>query len=367
MSKTAALFPALLLLASLTVRAEPLKLHVVPLDGVSSYRLLWMSMDDEGFIWVGSIHRVIHRYDPRTGSIETIKLPFDSTTSSCICAGRKVYLLGQSYPRLMVYHRDEKRFTEHDYPSPKPDVWYGTDLVEGRYLYLIDRGHVGVVKWDTQSDTGTVVRSPYKIGMPTSARYEPRDGAVWCAAWRMNGDIYQPIAIQRLDPKTDTFTGYYPWPDDDDAKLEPYTDPADIYFLPYTLNGKLAPFNLKTKRWHKFVDVPEYGKRFGFLGGGMPHSDGKIFFPISTYDGDDVGVDGKPYHFCNAVLQFDPATRTFEFPTLDVPGAYYQVAYLLSAGGEFFATGVNIFQPDGTLQQTKAGQAVFWQTRPPAK
>lgn len=355
---------AILALAA-TARAAAPEMHIVPLDGVKSYRLLWMSMDDDGYIWVGSIHRVIHRYDPRTGTIETIKLPFDSSTSACICAGRKVYLLGQKYPKLMVYHRDEKRFSEHAYPSANPDVWYGTELVGGRYLYLVDRGSAGVVKWDTQSETGTVIPYPYKTTLPTSARFEPRDGTVWCSVWQASKGEYIPIGIAQLDPKSDTFQGYYPWPKDDDATLEPYTDARNIWFLPYTLKGKLVPFDLKAKRWCKSVDIPEYGKRFGFVGGGMPHVDGKIYFPISTYDGDDLGVDGKPYHFCNGVLAFDPAARTFEFPTLEVPGAYHQIAYLLSARGEFYATGVNILQPDGTLKQTEAGQAVFWQTLKP--
>src|SRR5438552_2074082 len=40
-----------------------LKLLSVPIP-IHSYRLLLMSMDDEGIIWAGSIHQVIHRYDP---------------------------------------------------------------------------------------------------------------------------------------------------------------------------------------------------------------------------------------------------------------------------------------------------------------
>src|SRR5947209_1996357 len=56
--------------------AEPerLELHVVPVP-VRSYRLLAMSMDPDGFIWAGSIHRTIHRYDPRTGAVESVPLP----------------------------------------------------------------------------------------------------------------------------------------------------------------------------------------------------------------------------------------------------------------------------------------------------
>jgi hypothetical protein len=345
-------------------RAQPLRLHTAPLP-VKSYRLLSMSMDDEGYIWVGSIHRVIHRYDPRTGSIETLPLPFDSSTSACICAGRKVYLLGQSYPKLMIYHRDEKRFSEHAYPSDKPDVWYGTEAGDGRHLYLFDRGSAGIIKWDAQQDTGRVIAYPYKTSLPTSGRYEPRDGGIWCYVWDIAGGRYIPIGIARLDARTDQFTGWYPFPNDD-ATLQPYSHPDATFFIPYTLKGKIVPFDFRAKRFCKFLDVPRYGERFGFLAGPTEHK-GRLYFSISTYNGTDTGCDGKPYHFCNGLLEFDPRARTFDFPTLDAGGAYYQIAYTLSAGGEFYATGVNILQPDGTLKQTEAGQAVFWQTREPDK
>ena len=95
---------------------QKLDLQPVPLP-VKAPRLLGMSMDDDGDIWLGSTHRIIYRYTPRTGAIEEIKLPFDSSTSQTICAGKKVYLLGQSYPRLMIYDRAAKKFSEASLPT----------------------------------------------------------------------------------------------------------------------------------------------------------------------------------------------------------------------------------------------------------
>lgn len=92
------------------------------------------------------------------------------------------------------------------------------------------------------------------------------------------------------------------------------------------MKGKIVPFDFKAKRWCQFLDVPQYGRLFGFMGGPIPHQ-GRYYFSLSTYNGTNTGCDGKPYHFCNAVLEFDPQTRRFEFPTLGVKGAYYQVAY----------------------------------------
>lgn len=355
---------ALLVLAFPAVAAEPaIRLHVVPVP-LKSYRLLAMTMDDDGFIWTGSIHRAIHRYDPRTAAVETVKLPYDSSASSCICVGNKVYVLGQSYPRLIIYDRTTKQFRETPYPGAKPDVWYGTEPIDGN-LYLFDRGGAGLVRWDTKTDTGRVVPWPYAVPIPSAGRYEPRDRAVWCYVWDYGGGKYKPIGVARYDPTADKFTGYYHFPAAD-ADLSEYTDPDATFFLPDTLKGKLYPFDFKAGRWCKPLAVPRFGERFGFIGLAASYR-GKTYFSLSTYNGTETGVDGKPYHFCNGLLEFDPKTRGFAFPTLEVKDAYYQVAYTLAAGGEFFATGSNIREADGRLDQTRAGEVVFWQTRTPTR
>jgi hypothetical protein len=322
-----------------------------------------MSMDEDGFIWLGSTHRVIYRYDPHAGSIDQIPLPYDSSTSNCICAGRKVYLLGQSYPRLIIYDRAQKKFSELDYPSPKPDVWYGTEAIDGRHLYLFDRGTTGVIKWDTQTDSGKVIAYPYETIMPSFGRSVPNDHAIWCAVWDYSKGQYDPVGIARLDLRTDTFTDWFSFPKEDET-LEPFTDSSATIFYPYTLKGKLVPFDFKAKRWCKFLTVPEHGKRFGFIGLATVH-EGRWYFSLSTYNGTAIGCDGKPFHFCNGLLEFDPKAGTFAFPTLEMSNAYYQISYTLRARGHFFATGNNIQEPDGTLNAGKLGEALFWQTLVP--
>ena len=110
--------------------------------------------------------------------------------------------------------------------------------------------------------------------------------------------------------------------------------------------------------------MPRYGERFGFIGLSTPFN-GRYYFSLSTYNGTDTGCDGKPYHFLNSVLEFDPAAQSFDFLTLESENAYYQIAYSLSAGGEFFATGTNIREPGGALNRDRAGEVVFWQTARP--
>jgi outer membrane protein assembly factor BamB len=357
-----AILTTLILFGPAQADQPKLALHTVPLP-VNSYRLLAMSMDDDGFIWSGSIQRVVHRYDPRTGKVENIDLPYQATVSACICVGKKVYILGQTYPKLIVYDQASKKFTEVAYPSAKPDVWYGTEAIDGRHLYLFDRGGTGVIKWDTHADSGGAIPWPYKTPVPGGGRYEPRDKALWCHVWDFAGGKYKALGIARLDLATDQFTGFQVFPKDDNG-LKPYTDPATTLFLPFTLKGKVVPFDFKEKRWCQFLDVPQYGKLFGFMGGPIPHQ-GRYYFSLSTYNGTDTGCDGKPYHFCNAILELDPQARGFQFLTLEAKDAYYQIAYMLSAGGEFYATGSNIREADGKLNQSRKGEVVFWQTLKP--
>lgn len=341
-----------------------LDLHVVPTP-VRSYRLLAMDRDDDGFVWAGSVHHAIHRYDPRTGEVKTVPLPAKSTASACICAGQKVYVLGQAYTRLIVYDRTAGTFAEKEYPSGKPDVWYGTGPVGGRFLYLFDRGSSGVIKWDIRADTRKALPWPYKAPLPSSGEYVAADGALWCRVWDVVGGKYVPLGLARLDAARDEFTGFYPFPREGDD-LKSFAEPKTTFFLPHTFKGKLAPFDWKERRWCRWIDVPGYGTRFGFVGGPTSHK-GRLYFSLSTYNGTDTGCDGRPYHFLNAVLEFDPGTQKFEFLTLEAEGAYYQIAYTLSAGGEFFATGTNIREPGEALNRDRAGEVVFWQTVRPRK
>src|SRR5687768_4725929 len=274
--------------------ASAITLHSVPV-ALKSYRLLAMSMDDEGYIWCGSIHRAVHRYDPRTGTIETIALPYDANVSACICVGRKVYMLGQNYPHLMIYDRASKSFAKADYPSSKADVWYGTESVDGRYLYLFDRGSSGVIRWDTQTESGSAIPYPYQGPLPGTGRYVAADGALWCSVHDFSAGQYVSLGIARLDLASQQFTGYHPFPKDD-AAAATYTDPERTLFFPDTLKGKLIPFDWRTKQWCQALPVPDFRKLFAFIGLGTIHRD-RWYFSLSTYNGTELGCDGAPYHF----------------------------------------------------------------------
>ncbi len=260
----------------------------------------------------------------------------------------------------MIFDRAAKKFNEAALPTAKPDVWYGTEVIDGN-LYLFDRGSAGVIRWDTATDTGKSIPYPYATPMPFGGRYVAKDGAIWCGVWDFTGGQYVPLGVARLDVSKNAFTDWCPFPKEN-ADNKPFTDAQTTLFYPYTLKGKLVPFDFKQKRWCKAIDVPEFGKRFGFIGLASIYR-GRWYFSLSTYNGSVNGCDGKPYHFCNGLLEFDPQTGQFAFPVLEGKDVYYQVSYHLSAGGNLFATGNDIREKDGTLNNAKIGDAVFWQTR----
>ena len=181
-------------------------------------------------------------------------------------------------------------------------------MTAGIFTFLIEAA--GVIKWDTQNDSGKAIPWPYKEPFPLYGRYEPQDKGIWCNVWDVAGGKYLPHGIARLDVAKNEFSGFFTFPKEDDG-LKPYADPATTLFLPYTLKGKIVPFDFKEKRWCKFLDVPQYGKLFGFIGGPNTHN-GRHYFSLSTYNGTEAGCDGKPYHFCNSILEFDPQTGRFE-------------------------------------------------------
>jgi streptogramin lyase len=356
------------ILVSLSAGAEQRpRMYVVHLP-IHSYRLLAMSMDDNGDIWFGSIHHVVHRYNPRTGAVDTIPLPkttdnYKFWASQSLPLNNKVYFLGEAYPNLLIYDPVKKTFTEKPYPSPKPDVWYGIASPDKRHLYLFDRGGVGLIKWDTQTETGTPIPYPYQTLMPSFGAYDPRDDGIWAGIWDYTNGKYLPIAIARLDVKTDSFSGIWYTPTDD-ADLRPCVNPEKTRYYAWTLKGKLMPFDIQEKRWCKFLDVPGLGSKYGFIGIGTPFK-GHWYFSLSTYAGhDDPGIDGNQYHFLNSILDLDPSSGRVNFLTLNITGKYYQIAYMLSARGAFYATGSNVRLPDGRIVRENKGDIIVWQTQP---
>ncbi len=163
------------------------RIHVVHLP-IHSYRLLAMSMDENGDIWFGSIHHVVHRYNPRTGAVETIALHkttanYNFWASQSLPLNKKVYFLGEVYPNLLIYDPARKTFAGKPYPSPKPDVWYASQ--DNRHLYLIDRvrENKSGIRWQTQPSERVAGKSARG-----NASRPPRSGSAGLRRSDRNGD-----------------------------------------------------------------------------------------------------------------------------------------------------------------------------------
>jgi hypothetical protein len=344
--------------------ASDVVLHPVPIP-LSSVRLTYMSKDSSGFIWAAS-NQMLTRYDPSTGHMDAIPHPFNAVIGHSMALGGKVYMLGVGYPRLMVYDPVADAFSELPYPVANADVWYAAEeihgRIDGRHMYLFNRSSAAVIKWDTLTDTGTVIPYPYNTPSPYIGRHIPADGAIWCNVWDFSGGLYAPVGIARLDLATDQFNGFFPFPADG-ASLAPYTDPAGTLFYQWSFEGKLMPFDVAGRRFCRFIDVPGYKESFRWIGQSMVHS-GRWYFVRSNLSVHGLGFDCKPAHFLNSLLEFDPATGEFAVATLEVPGAYYQVSYILSADGEFYANCNNILEADGQLNIGRVGELLYWQSTP---
>ena len=238
-------------------RRRAIELHVVPIP-VKSPRLLGMSMDDDGFIWLGSTHRArlplrpAHRRDRRRSSCRTTRPPARPSAS-----GDKVYLLGQSYPKLIIYDRAAKKFTRSRLPVGRSRTC-GT----GRR-----RSTGGTSTCSTAaapaSSSGTRRPTPGRSSRGRTRRSLPSGGRYVAA--RRRGLVLR-VGLHRRAVQADRHRPPRP----EDATRSPASSlprrtttgrsrsptPRPTLFYPHTLKGRLVPFDFKRRRWCKPIDVP---------------------------------------------------------------------------------------------------------------
>lgn len=342
-----------------------ISLNPVP-TSVSLSRPTYMSRDEAGFIWATSPDRVLTRFDPSLGQITAIPHPFNAVVGHSVALSQKVYMLGLGYPNLMIYHRASGTFSEVPYPVANADVWYAAEEIhgpiDGRHMYLFNRSSPAVIKWDTLTDTGTVIPYPYNSPAPYVGRYIPTDGAIWCNSWDFSGGQYRPVGIARLNLATDQFDEFHLFPSDG-TSLAPYIDPDPTLTLFYqrSFDGKLMPFDVPNRRFCRYIDTLGYKQLYSWIGMSSVH-DGRWYFVLATLNVQGTGFDCKPYHFLNALLEFDPATGQFAVATLQMPNAYYQTSYILSVDNELYCMCNDILENDGSLNVGRIGQVLYWQS-----
>jgi len=333
------------------------------MDPAVVQRFLAMSMDDRGYVWIGNSTKTLFRYNPRDGSVKIIpmpgSIPVGQFIASALAVNRKVYLLLEKSPVLAAYHPETGDFTTWKLPSAQPNIWYGASVEHSPYLYLFDRDVLGLIKWDTRKDTHAFIHYPYPGPLPWAGTYVKGENALYCPVWNGN-------KIVRLNLATSRFDGEYPtpWKGAEPTGVVPL---GDKLYVSDRLNGRLLVFSLASHSWGRAVPIPEYGKIFGFVGGGIAYQ-GIAYFSLSTYKsqaGD--SVDGKPYHFLDRFLAYDPTRGKFGYLQLPhQPNEYPQTAYLLAGSdGHLYFFGQDIYDPKtGVLEREYHGKAIAYQTRP---
>jgi len=333
------------------------------MDPAVVQRFLAMSMDDRGYIWMGNSTKTLFRYDPRDGSLKIIpmpaSIPVGQFIASVFAINRKVYLLLEKSPVLAVYDPVKGEFTTRKLPAAEANTWFGTPAGHTPFLYLFDRDVSGLIKWDTRNDSATVISYPYQGPLPSAGVFVVEEDALYCPIWNGNKMVRLNLATSRFDGEYPT-----PWKDAEPTGVVPL---GDKLYVSDRLNGRLLVFSLASHSWGQAVPIPEYGKVFGFVGGGLAYRD-IAYFSLSTYKnpaGD--SIDGKPYHFLDRFLAYDPRAGKFSYLQLPrQPNEYPQTAYLLAGSdGHLYFFGQDIYDPKtGVLEREYHGKAIAYQTRP---
>ena len=335
------------------------------------------------WFWAGAAARCLVGYEPGTGETELHRLPRSSATGRqlpdhlYLLANRaKIYLLDLRDPssHLAVYNADDRTLSFapllSDAPQRKLGIVTGTVPPPGRYLYLFvgadaadtSRELKGLIRWDTRTATGEFISYPYAGPGPIFGVASPDGSAIWCPIWNGN-------ALARFDTQQAKWNGFWKTP------FEPETQPTsagilgDYFYCVDLFRPRLMPFDTKTERWAEPVAVPGHGTDFGVLGGGWIYQD-KLFCSMATLKGyiphgGPIGVDGKPWHFLDRRLCYDPRSAAFgHWQLAGSEDEYWMNSVAVQHGPHVYFVAINLAQPDGTVDQFGRGDVAVFQTHP---
>jgi WD40 repeat protein len=336
--------------------------------------ILVMDSDSDGDIWCGTSKGRFLRFNPRTRRHQLIECPGEGAINACLCARGKVYLLGRDYPKLRVYDRRTRTWREYTYPTEKANFWYGATISKGRYLILPNYSGETVL-WDTQREEGQLIPYPFKGPTPGIVYVAEGERAAYSLIFEYFGDAaekYKVLKWVRLDLIRREWSDEWPVPHSkQEIKPQQPTETAgEIIWHPHLKNGKMLGFDTKLRRFTAMLDIPGHGSEFFFAGSGNGRGDcgseyrGIRYYSMSTYDGDDIGIDGKTPHYVNGLLAFDPATKQFDILRLQTEAAYHQTGFTLATKEALFFHSTNIRRPDGSFGKglnDASGQVMLWQ------
>jgi len=281
--------------------------------------------DDAGKIWFGSSK--FFCYDPAAGTTEMLdNTPLGGKPySTCLCQGDKVYALTQKSPELFVYHRQKKEYTRHALPDLESNIWYGVRVAGDPRLYLYVRNRNKLVVWDSETETGREIAYPDSLDL-WSGFYVKADDAIYSFTLEA-----KPCRLVRFDLKKQKFDAVIPGAEPG-LEITGVNPIGDHVYCADRFTGRIFPFDFVKRTWGEPIPVPGHRKIFSFIGMGTTFR-GLALYCLSTYKGtmkwdfnknkylstgdENIGIDGRPHHFINKYLVFDPSSE--EFGYLEAP------------------------------------------------
>ncbi len=313
--------------------------------------------DEAGKIWFGSSEHFF-TYDPdvRTTRVIDAAPLGGKPCSACLCQGDKVYILTQKSPDLFVYDRKAEDFTRHPLPDPESNIWYGIRVPGDSRLYLYVRNRSKLVVWDSESERGKEI--PYPEAMDLwSGFYIPGDDALYSFTLEA-----KPCRLVRFDLRTQCFDAVIPAPEGG-LEVTGVNPIGNHVYCADRFTGRIFPFDIAHRTWQEPLHAPGHRSIYGFIGMGTSYR-GKALYCLSTYKGtmkwdfnrntylstgeENIGIDGRPHHFINKYLVFDPASQQFDF--LEAPvvkGTRYPlICYSIVVGSRLIITGYDLGDVD---------------------
>jgi hypothetical protein len=354
------------------------KLFRVPL-GMQTGRLHEMEPGyDDGclWFWAGGIGDTLLQYDSRSGRTTRHPLiaarhPENSQTLGRhffpLAKAGKVYLADLRQPSnfLPVYHPHSRKITFHKLPETQSgrrmSLYKGHAPKTGPFLYLFPKDPSGVIQWDTRTDTGRLFRFPYGARGPWYGKLSGDGKTLWCPLWDAN-------AMARFDVASGKWTGHWPSPFE---KAQPTNAGmiGDFFYAPDIFKPRVLCFDTANESWLEAIKAPGYRTHFGILGGGFIYQQ-MMFCAMSTYKGysppgGPLGIDGKPHHFLDCWLCYDPLSKRFAHLVCRAADReYWLTCYAVELGQHLYITAFNAMQADGSIRQASRGDAAIFQTHP---
>jgi hypothetical protein len=310
-------------------------------------------VDSNGNIWFGSAERFFN-LDTKTMKVQEHETTFlqGKPLSTCICQNNSIYVLAQKSPSMFVYNSETKQYSKYPLPDPESNIWFGLRVVNDPRLYLYVRNRSKLLIWDCESEKGHEIPYPEKMDL-WSGFYIPGDNAIY--SFTLDA---KPCRLVRFDLAKQQFDIPIAAPEPG-LEITGVNPIGDSVYCADRFTGRIFPFNYVKRQWGKPINVPGHKTVFGFIGMGTSYN-GLALYCISTYKGsmkydfntntylskgdENIGIDGKPHHFLNKYLVFDPQTQECGFlEAVETPGKRYPlICYSMVHQQKLFISGYDL-------------------------